>query len=108
MDRALVLNGFFHDNSGRRNNHTSKCIGCIKCIRRNDGVCYSGKRSFWRPDPLAVLKQCGIDSKVELEIQDNCIIIKPIKNPRQGWAEIFERMHQNDDDVLIIPDEFHL
>ena len=58
--------------------------------------------------PLAVLKQCGIDSKVELEIQDNCIIIKPIKNPRQGWAEAFERMHQNDDDVPIIPDEFHL
>lgn len=55
--------------------------------------------------PLAVLKQCGIDSKVELEIQNNCIIIRPIKNPRRGWDEAFERMHQNDDDVLVIPDE---
>lgn len=56
--------------------------------------------------PLTVLKQCGIDSKVELEIQDNCIIIKPIKNLRQGWAEAFELMHKNNDDTLVIPDDF--
>ena len=30
--------------------------------------------------PMAILKQCGIESKVELEIEDNCIIIKPVKN----------------------------
>lgn len=55
--------------------------------------------------PLAVLKQCGIGSKVELEIQDNCIILKPVMNPRQGWAEAFELMHKNNDDVLVVPDE---
>ena len=55
--------------------------------------------------PLAVLKQCGIDSKVELEIKDNYIILKPIKNPRQGWAEAFELMHKNNDDSLLIPEE---
>lgn len=55
--------------------------------------------------PLAVLKQCGIDSKVELEVQENCIIIKPIKIPRQGWAEAFELMHKNNDDTLVIPDD---
>lgn len=55
--------------------------------------------------PFAVLKQCGIDSKVELEVQDNCIIIKPVATPRKGWAEAFELMHKNDDDVLLIPDE---
>lgn len=55
--------------------------------------------------PLAVLKQCGIESIVELEVKDNCIIIKPVKNPREGWAEAFSQMHQNNDDVLLIPDE---
>lgn len=55
--------------------------------------------------PLTVLKQCGIDSKVELEIKDNFIIIKPIKTPRQGWAEAFELMHKNSDDNLLIPEE---
>ncbi|MEW5920493.1 MAG: AbrB/MazE/SpoVT family DNA-binding domain-containing protein [Bacillota bacterium] len=55
--------------------------------------------------PLAVLKQCGIDSKVELEIKDNCIVIKPVRAPRQGWAEAFEKMHKNGDDSLLIPEE---
>lgn len=55
--------------------------------------------------PLAVLKQCGIDSKVELEIKDNYIIIKAVNNPRQGWAEAFKIMHKNNDDSLLIPDE---
>lgn len=55
--------------------------------------------------PLAVLKQCGINSKVDIEIQDNCIIIKPVATPRQGWAEAFEHIHKNDDDVLLISEE---
>ncbi|MHB8127306.1 MAG: AbrB/MazE/SpoVT family DNA-binding domain-containing protein [Desulfitobacteriaceae bacterium] len=55
--------------------------------------------------PLAVLKQCGIDSRVELEIKDNCIIIKPVLTPRQGWSDAFELMHKNNDDVLLIPAE---
>jgi antitoxin MazE len=55
--------------------------------------------------PIAVLKQCGIDSKVELEIKDNYIILKPVKTPRQGWAEAFELMHKNGDDSLLIPEE---
>ena len=55
--------------------------------------------------PQAVLKQCGIDSKVDLEIQDDCIIIKPVKNPREGWAEAFKLMHKRNDDELIIEEE---
>jgi antitoxin MazE len=55
--------------------------------------------------PLAVLKQCGIDSKVELEIKENCIVIKPVSTPRQGWAEAFEVMHKNGDDSMLMPEE---
>ncbi len=55
--------------------------------------------------PLAVLRQCGIDSKVELEIKENCIVIKPVSTPRQGWAEAFEVMHKNRDDSLLIPED---
>lgn len=58
--------------------------------------------------PNTVLKECGIDSKVELEIEDNRIILKPVKTPRQGWAEAFEAMHKNNDDVLVIPDEIDI
>ncbi|MDD2433489.1 MAG: AbrB/MazE/SpoVT family DNA-binding domain-containing protein [Clostridia bacterium] len=55
--------------------------------------------------PVTILKQCGIDSKVELEIKDNCIIIKPLKTTRQGWAEAFKLMHKEGDDSLLIPEE---
>ena len=55
--------------------------------------------------PQTILKQCGIESKVELEIQDDCIILKPVKTPRQGWAEAFKLMHKNNDDTLLIPEE---
>ncbi|HBE80138.1 MAG TPA: AbrB/MazE/SpoVT family DNA-binding domain-containing protein [Firmicutes bacterium] len=55
--------------------------------------------------PQTVLKQCGIESKVELEIQDDCIILKPVKTPRQGWAEAFKLMHKNNDDTLLILEE---
>lgn len=55
--------------------------------------------------PQAVLRQCGIDSKVELVVEDNCIIIKPVRTPRQGWAEALELMHKNKDDELMISEE---
>ena len=55
--------------------------------------------------PHAVLRKCGIDSKVELIVEDNCIIIKPVSTPRQGWAEALELMHKNNDDVLLVSEE---
>ena len=42
---------------------------------------------------------------MELEIEDNCIIIKPVKTPRQGWAEAFKVMHKKGDDSLLIEEE---
>lgn len=55
--------------------------------------------------PATILKQCGIGSKVEIEVRDNEIIIKPVKNPRDGWAVAFQQMHECGDDQLIVPDE---
>ena len=55
--------------------------------------------------PLAILRQCGIGSRVELEIKDNCIIIKPLKTPRQGWDEAIELMHKERDDLRLVPEE---
>ncbi len=55
--------------------------------------------------PATILKQCGIGSKVEIEVRHNEIILKPIKSPREGWADAFQKMHECGDDKLIIPDE---
>jgi antitoxin MazE len=53
-----------------------------------------------------LLEKYQITDKVELVLQDDCIVIKAIKKPRQGWAEAFKQMHENGDDELLIDDIF--
>ena len=53
-----------------------------------------------------LLDKYQITDKIELILEDDCIIIKPITQPRQGWAEAFKRMHKNGDDELLIDDIF--
>ena len=59
--------------------------------------------------PKSVLKQCHIENKVDMEIEDDTIILKPIKKtPRKDWAEKFGQMHRNEDDKLLIDDSVDL
>lgn len=55
--------------------------------------------------PASLLKECGIDKKVEIEVSYNNIILKPIKSPREGWATAFRKMAKQGDDQILIPDE---
>ena len=53
--------------------------------------------------PKSILKQLNIEEKVELEVHDKEILIKPVtKKTREGWYEEFLRMHQEEDDGMII------
>jgi antitoxin MazE len=55
--------------------------------------------------PKSILKQLNIEEKVELKVLDKEIVIKPvIKKPREGWYEKFVKMHQEEDDRMIIND----
>ena len=51
--------------------------------------------------PKPILEQTGIMEDVELEVDKNQIIIRPISNPRVGWDSAFKTMAEKDDDVLI-------
>ena len=51
--------------------------------------------------PKPILEQTGIMEDVELEVEKNQIIIRPLSNPRAGWDLAFKTMVENDDDVLI-------
>ena len=53
-----------------------------------------------------ILEKYQIGEKVELILEDEQIILKPIKAPRKGWAEAFKKMHEEGDDQLMIPDVF--
>jgi antitoxin MazE len=59
--------------------------------------------------PKAIIDQCKISDKIDLEIKDNEIILHPIKNKvREGWAEKFKLMAENGDDKLAIEDSIDI
>jgi antitoxin MazE len=59
--------------------------------------------------PKAIIDQCKISDKIDLEIKDNEIILHPIKNKaREGWAEKFKLMAENGDDKLVIEDSIDI
>jgi antitoxin MazE len=53
-----------------------------------------------------ILEKYQIGEKVEIILEDDQIVLKPIRIPRQGWAEAFKKMHEEEEDKLLIPDVF--
>ncbi len=51
--------------------------------------------------PKPILKQCGFQKEVELEVHDKELIIKSTKRSRRNWEKSFKAMAQNRDDQLI-------
>ena len=51
--------------------------------------------------PKPLLDQTGIIGDVELEVDQNQIIIRPVLNPRAGWDDAFIAMAKDNDDVLL-------
>lgn len=43
--------------------------------------------------PKAIVEQLGLEGGVEMEVENDQLILRPAKRPRQGWAEAFEAMH---------------
>ncbi len=54
--------------------------------------------------PSVLLRQLNLSfrSAVQVEIDNGIIIIKP--DPRQGWAEAAQQMHESKDDELLLGD----
>ena len=55
--------------------------------------------------PKPILEQTGIMDDVEIEVEKNQIIIRPVKNVRDGWDDAFKIMGKKGDDEPIIDDE---
>lgn len=51
--------------------------------------------------PQPIIKQCGFNQEVELEVHDKELIIKRASHPRQNWEKAFKAMAQNGGDKLI-------
>ena len=41
--------------------------------------------------PAHILKLCGIEKKVQMEVRDGQITLTPVKEVRQGWEDAFRQ-----------------
>lgn len=55
--------------------------------------------------PKPILEQTGIKDDVEIELEKDKIIIRPVQKAREGWDKAFEKMARNGDDELLIDDK---
>ncbi len=53
-----------------------------------------------------IIERYNIRDTVEMILDKEHIIIKPLSKPRKGWDKAFIEMHANGDDKLIMPDIF--
>lgn len=60
--------------------------------------------------PAHILKLCGIEKKVRMEVRDGQITLTPIKAVRQGWEEAFRLASSRlaEDDAAIYDDSLEL
>jgi antitoxin MazE len=55
--------------------------------------------------PRPLLVQTGIMDDVEMEVEKNQIIIRPVKNVREGWDIAFKMMAEKGDDEPLIDEK---
>ena len=48
--------------------------------------------------PKLILEQTGMTDDVEIEAEKDQIIIRPVRNVREGWDEAFRLMAESGDD----------
>lgn len=53
-----------------------------------------------------ILEKYNIKDKVDITLDKDQIIIKPISTPRKGWENSFKKMAENGDDRLLFNDVF--
>ena len=54
----------------------------------------------------SILERYHINEKVEIILEKERIILKPIEKPRDNWESAFQKMHKEKDDQLVLGDVF--
>jgi len=55
--------------------------------------------------PKTILDQLNIVDTLDLEVENQQIILKPIVNvPRKGWEKAFIQMHELNEDIVLVND----
>ena len=66
---------------------------------RSSLVKIGNSQGFRIPKPL--LAKCGINGEVEIGIEADQLIIRPVQHPRAGWQTAFAEMANRGDDVFL-------
>ena len=53
-----------------------------------------------------LLEKYHIKDKLEIILENDHIILKPIVQPRKNWEDAFSEMHRNGDDQLLMDSIF--
>lgn len=53
-----------------------------------------------------ILERYNITDRIELIMEQGQIILRPVSEPRKGWAKAFREMHENGDDQPLMDDVF--
>lgn len=56
--------------------------------------------------PKTILAKYEMTDSIEMVMEDEVLILKPIKEARSGWNEAFQQMNEDNDDQLLIDDVF--
>jgi antitoxin MazE len=51
--------------------------------------------------PRLLLEQTGLKGEVEITVEHDSLVIRPVKRPRQGWDAAFQQMARHGDDALL-------
>ena len=51
--------------------------------------------------PKVILDQLDLQDEIEMEVQRDCLIIRPLHPPRHDWSQQFQAMAASGDDVLL-------
>ena len=51
--------------------------------------------------PKTILAQCKLENMVEIEVENNRLVVRPVRGARTGWNEAFATMAKHGDDILL-------
>ena len=55
--------------------------------------------------PKPLLEQSGIAEHVDIDVEHNQILIRPISRPREGWDAAFQKMAEDRADIMLDSEE---
>ena len=73
------------------------------CLHSNyhDNSTHKGWKFPRCKNTQALIQETGLTKEVTIRVEGESIIISPIRSARSGWGDVFKKMHENNDDVLI-------